>query len=356
MTTTGRFFLPGPVEVHPDVAQAMVHPAIGHRSAAAEAMLARVQHGLGDILQSRRPVMTVTGSATAMMEAAIRAGVEERILCVITGHFSERFARIAERCDKEVIRLHVPHGEALEPELLALALDGPPVDAVSLVHVETSTGVVQPVSELLRLLRTLGNIVTIVDGVSSVGGMVVDPDRWGADFFLGSTQKALGVPTGVAFAVASERFLRRADAVEGRGLYLDPVSLHADAVAGRFPQTPSLPVVHALDAQLARIAVEGLAARYGRHQAMRARVEEWVAGHGRCHFMAPPGRRADTVSALRLRQGRSADDLVRTLDGLGWQIATGKGEERDTVIRIGHMGDRTLAELDALLAVLEPRL
>ena len=72
--------------------------------------------------------------------------------------------------------------------------------------------------------------------------------------------------------------------------------------------------------------------------------------------MAPPGRRADTVSALRLRQGRSADDLVRTLDGLGWQIATGKGEERDTVIRIGHMGDRTLAELDALLAVLEPRL
>jgi aspartate aminotransferase-like enzyme len=356
VTATGRFFLPGPVEVHPDVARAMLHPAIGHRSAAAEAMLARVQRGLGDILQSRRPVMTVTGSATAMMEAAIRAGVEERILCVISGHFSERFARIAERCDKEVIRLHVPHGEALEPDLLAMALDGPPVDAVSLVHVETSTGVVQPVGELLRLLRTLGDVVTIVDAVSSVGGIEVDPDRWGADYFLGTTQKALGAPTGVAFAVASERFLRRADAVEARGLYLDPVSLHADAVAGRFPHTPSLPVVHALDAQLARIAAEGIQDRYARHRAMREMVEAWVDGHGRCRFMAQPGRRADTVSALRLRDGKSADALVRTLDGLGWQIATGKGEERDTVIRIGHMGDRTVDELHPLLTALEPLL
>jgi aspartate aminotransferase-like enzyme len=356
VTIASRFFLPGPVEVHPDVAQAMLHPAIGHRSADAVAMLARVQGGLADVMQSRRPVMTVTASATAMMEAAIRAGVEDRILCIITGHFSERFAQIAERCDKEVVRLHVPPGEALEPELLVLALDGPPVDAVSLVHVETSTGVVQPIAELLRLLRTLGDVVTIVDGVSSIGGMAVDPDRWGADFFLGTTQKALGVPTGVAFAVASERFLRRAETIEARGLYLDPVSLHADAVAGRFPHTPSLPIVHALDAQLQRIATEGLPARHARHRAMRERVEAWVDGHGRCRFMARPGRRADTVSALRLREGLSANALVRSLDGLGWQVATGKGEERDTVIRIGHMGDRTIEELNPLLAALEPLL
>ncbi len=356
MSTASRFFLPGPVEVHPDVARAMLHPAIGHRSAQAEAMLARVQGGLGDILQSRRPVMTVTASATAMMEAAIRAGVEERILCVITGHFSERFARIAERCDKEVVRLHVPPGEALEPDLLALALDGPPVDAVSLVHVETSTGVVQPIPDLLRLLRTLGDVVTIVDGVSSIGGIDVDPDRWGADFFLGTTQKALGVPTGVAFAVASERFLRRAESVEARGLYLDPVSLHADAVAGRFPHTPALPIVHALDTQLARIASETLPARHARHQAMRERVEAWVDGHRRCSFMARPGRRADTVSALRLREGESAEALVRALDAVGWQVATGKGDQRDTVIRIGHMGDRTVDELNALLSALEPLL
>ncbi len=356
MTVTSRFFLPGPVALHPDVAEAMLHPPIGHRSTAGRALLARVQSGLADLLQTRRPVMLLTASATAMMEAAIRAGVEERVLCVITGSFSERCARIAERCGKEVIRLHVPRGEALEPELLALALDGPPVDAVSLVHVETSTGVVQPVPDLLRMLRTLGGIVTIVDGVTSTGGIDVDPDRWGADFFVGSSQKALGAPPGLAFAVASERFLHRADAVEHRGLYLDPVALHQDAMSGRFPQTPALPIVHALDRQLQRIAGEGMATRFARHRAMRERVEAWVEAGARCRWMAPVGRRADTVSALRLHEGRSARALTQELALLGWQIATGMDEDEDQVIRIGHMGDRTLAELDALLEVLEPRL
>lgn len=319
-------------------------------------MLARVQAGLADVMQTRRPVMLITASATAMMEAAIRAGVRDSILCIIAGSHSERFARIAERCDKEVVRLHVPRGQALEPALLALALDGPPVDAVSLVHVETSTGVVQPIDELLPMLRTLGDILTIVDGAASIGGMPVDPDRWGADFFLGSSEMALGLPAGLAFAVASERFLHRAESVEARGIYLDPVSLHADATTGRFPHTPALPIVHALDAQLARIAREGLPARYARHRMMRERVEAWVGQHDRCTLMAPEGRRADTVSALRLREGQSAIALTRELAAIGWQVATGMEEDEDRLIRIGHMGDRTLAELDALLTTLEPRL
>ncbi len=356
MTSASRFFLPGPVEVLPDVAQAMLRSAIGHRSPEGRALLARVQAGLADVMQTRRPVMLITGSATAMMEAAIRAGVRDCILCIITGSHSERFARIAERCDKEVVRLHVPRGQALEPALLALALDGPPVDAVSLVHVEPSTGVVQPIAELLPMLRSLGDILTIVDGAASIGGMPVDPDRWDSDFFLGSSEMALGLPPGLTFAVASERFLQRAESAEARGLYLDPVSLHADATNGRFPHTPALPIVHALDAQLARIAGEGLPARYARHLLMRERVEAWVGRHGHCTMLAPEGRRADTVSALRLREGQSAIAITRAMAAAGWQVATGVAEDEDRLIRIGHMGDRTLAELDGLLAELQPRL
>ncbi len=356
MTLSGHYFLPGPVEVHPDVTQAMRHAPIGHRSEEGRALLARVQRGLADLMQTRRPVLLATASATGMMEAAIRAGVDESILCVITGTFSERFAQIAERCGKEVIRLHVPRGQALEPELLRLALDGPPVDAVSLVMVETSTGVVQPVPELLRILSSLKEIVTIVDGVSAVGGMPVDPDRWGADFFLGATQKALGVPPGLSFGVVSERFLHRAESIEDRGLYLDPVALHRDASQGRFPQTPALPIVHALDTQLQRIAAEGAEVRFARHQAMRERVEAWVAEHGRCTMFAPAGRRADTVSALRLRPEQSAVTLVNELAGIGWQVATGMDEDEDRVVRIGHMGDLSLTELNPLLAMLEQRL
>ena len=255
------------------------------------------------------------------------------------------------------MRLHVPRGQALEPELLALALDGPPVDAVSLVHVETSTGVVQPVAELLRMLRTLGNIVTIVDGVTSIGGMTVDPDRWGADFFLGSSQKALGVPPGLAFAVASERFLHRAESVDDRGLYLDPVALHRDATQGRFGQTPALPIVHALDAQLTRIAAEGLPGPPGTSSVAPGACR----GMGRRRMAdAPSWPRPDAAPTPSLRSAFAPASRqsawCRRWPRRGGSSPPGWTRNEDQVIRIGHMGDRTLAELDALLAALEPRL
>ncbi len=351
-----RYWLPGPVAVHPDVMAAMQQPMIGHRTPAATALLARVQAGLRDLFQTRRPVVIATCSATGLMEAAIRSGVRERVLCVVSGWFGERFAQIAERCDKEVVRLHVAPGEALEPELLARMLDGPPVDAVTLVHVETSTGVMQPVAELLRLLRPLPDVVTIVDAVSSLGASPVDPDRWGADVVLSASQKALGLPPGLAVATISDRLLVRAAEREDRGLYLDLVALHEAAMAGRFPQTPALPQFYALDTQLARITAEGLEARWTRHRAMREMVEHWVAGHGRCALLAAPGRRADAVSALRLAPGRSARALVDRLATEGWQLATAHDDPADRLVRIGHMGDAQPDDLSELLTILEPRL
>lgn len=351
-----RFWLPGPVAVHPDVMAAMQQPMIGHRTPAAEALRARIDLGMRQIFQTRRPVAVATCSATGLMEAAIRSGVRECVLCVVSGAFGERFARIAEQCDKEVIRLHVPRGEALEPGLLATMLDGPPVDAVTLVHGETSTGVQHPVSELLHLLRPLPDVVTIVDAVTTLAAAPVDPDGWGADVVFSGSQKALGLPPGLAFATVTDRFLERAAEQRDRGLYLDLAALHHDAAAGRWSQTPALPQLFALDRQLERIAIEGLKARWNRHRAMREMVENWVASHGRCTLFATAGRRADAVTALRLAPGKSAAELVRTLDAEGWQIATTRDDNEDRIIRIGHMGDAQTEDLAQLLSTIEPRL
>lgn len=351
-----RFWMPGPVAVHPEVMAAMQQPMIGHRSPAALALRARIDLGMRKLFQTRRPVVIATCSATGLMEAAIRSGVRDSVLCVVSGVFGERFARIAERCDKEVIRLHVPRGEALEPDLLATMLDGPPVDAVTLVHAETSTGAQQPVAELLRLLRPLHDVVTIVDAVSTVAAAPVDPAGWGADVVLTGSQKALGLPPGLAFATVSDRFLERAAEQQDRGLYLDLVALHEDAVAGRWSQTPALPQLFALDVQLERIALEGLDARWARHRSMREMVENWVASHGRCALFATAGRRADAVTALRLAPGRSAAGVVHTLDAEGWQIATTRDDPEDRIIRIGHMGDARPEDLAELLMTIEPRL
>ena len=356
MTLSGRFFLPGPVEVHPDVMAAMQRPMIGHRTSTGFELAARVQAGMQQVFQTRRPVMLATGSATAMMEAAIRSGVRERLLAVVGGTFGERFAMIAERCGKEVVRLHVPRGSPLEPALLAACLDGPPVDAVTLVHSETSTGVLEPVAELLPLLRKLSDAVTIVDAVTSIGGIDVPIDDWNADFVVAGSQKALGLPPGLCFGVASERFLERARTVVERGFYLDVVAIYDSTIASHFPQTPALPVVNALECQLARIAAEGLEARWARHRAMRERIEQWVESHGRCTIVAPSGRRSDTVTAFRLRDGLSANAIATELAALGWQVAVGLDHDTDRMIRIGHMGDLLPEQLDPLFDVLLPRL
>ncbi len=277
MTLSGRYFLPGPVEVDGEVLAAMQQPMIGHRGPEAHELVARLQPGLRQVFGTARPVMLSTGSSTSLMEAGVRCGVRDRALCIVTGFFGERFAKIVEACGREAIRLHVPDGAVLEPALLDEMLDGPEFDAVTLVHSETSTGALAPLEALLTRLRQLDDVVTIVDGVSSVGGVPVEFDRWGADFLLTGSQKALGLPPGLAFAVASERFLDRARSIAERGLYLDVLHLHHSATQSAFPQTPALSVVYAALRQMERIAQEGLPARFARHRAMRERIETWVA-------------------------------------------------------------------------------
>jgi aspartate aminotransferase-like enzyme len=334
----------------------MLRPIIPHRSERAEAILRSMQPGLRALFGTERPVMMLTGSATAMMEVGVRAAVRERVLCVVSGVFGERFARIAEGCDKEVTRLCIQPGATLEPAMLDAMLQGPPFDAVTLVHSETSTGALAPIEALLERLRRLDDVMLIVDGVTSVGATPIAFDRWGADFLFTGSQKALGLPPGLAFAVASERLLARASDLDGRGLYLDLIALHRAAEADRFATTPALQVVFALETQLGRIAAEGLEARLARHHAMRERVDQWVARHGGCEIWAPAGRRSDAVTALRLRPRRSAQEIVADLAGRGWTVATGMLEHQDSVIRIGHMGDLGLEQLEGVLAVLEPML
>ncbi|HET9133288.1 MAG TPA: aminotransferase class V-fold PLP-dependent enzyme [Gemmatimonadales bacterium] len=355
MTVSGRFWLPGPVELHPDTAAALARPMIGHRLPDGEALAASLQDRLRAVLGVRRPVALATCSATGLMEAAIRGGVRERVLCVVGGAFGERFARVAEACDKDVVRLHVAEGTALEAETLAAMLDGPPVDAVTLVHAETSTGVLAPIETLLRLLRPLPDTVIIVDAVTSIGATPVPIDAWGADLVLGAPQKALAGAPGVAFAVASDRFLERARAQHDRGLYLDLVALHAAGEARRFPQTPALPICQALDVQLGRVLAEGLAARHARHAAMRTMVEAWAEAHG-IGILAPRGRRADAVTALRVPPGRSALALAADLRREGWVVGTGHGADADRLVRIGHMGENTPDQLTQLLARLAERM
>ena len=334
----GKFFLPGPTDVHPEVLAAMQRPMVGHRSSAMEQLLQGLAPKLGALARTARPVLVGTTSATGFMEMAVRNGVRRRALSLVNGAFSERFAAIVGATGKECIRLDVPLGGAVEPDMLRDALRRTPVDAVTCVHSETSTGVLQDVAGL--------------DAVTSMAGSPVETDGWGLDFTFTGSQKALALPPGLALGVASERMVERAKTLEGRGLYFDLVSFMEVAAKFHPTNTPAVSLLYALEAQMARIEREGgVEARWRRHDAMRRAVEAWSADR-EIAFVPQEGRRSWTVSCLRLPEGTRAKDVLGSLKQRGWTIGAGYGALKDSTIRIGHMGDHTVAALGELLPLI----
>ncbi|MGH7530174.1 MAG: pyridoxal-phosphate-dependent aminotransferase family protein [Gemmatimonadales bacterium] len=349
----GKFFLPGPTDVHPDVLAAMVRPMIGHRSSAMEQLLQGVAPQLAALCRTSRPVLIGTTSATGFMEMAVRNGVQRRALALVNGAFSERFAGLVSACGKECIRLDVAPGGAIEPGMLRDALRRTPVDAVTCVHSETSTGVLQDVAGFAEVVREFDDVLLLVDAVTSVAGSPVETDAWNLDFVFTGSQKALALPPGLALAVASERMLARAHTVEARGGYFDLVAFAKAMTKYQPTNTPAISLLYALEAQLERIAAAGgIAARWRRHEDMRRTVETWARAAG-IEFLPREGRRSWTVSCLRLPEGKRAKDVVGALKRDGWTIGAGYGPLKESTIRIGHMGDHTVDAVQELLPLIE---
>jgi predicted phosphoserine aminotransferase len=355
----GRFFLPGPTEVLPEILRAQERAMIGHRGAATEALLASLDAPLKAVFRTANPVLMAATSATGFMEAAIRNGVRKRVLCLVNGAFSDRFAKIATACGKEVVKGEVPWGEAFEADHVARLLDSSGADAVTVVHSESATGVLSPVGEIAEVVHRRPDVLLLVDAVTSLAGSPVETDAWGLDFVLTGSQKALALPPGLAFGVPSQRLLERAKTLSDRGIYLDLVAYDEAIRKKQTPYTPALSLLYALEAQLKRIEAEGgIEARWKRHCAMRERAEAWAAKQGAAlgvAYLPRQGRRSWTVSCFKLPEGGKllGGAVAKKMEAKGFTIAAGYGKLKDPTFRIGHMGDHTVAELEALLGALE---
>ena len=317
-------------------------------------LLARVYAALPPLAGTTRPVYVASGPATAMMEAAIRCGTRARVLSLVAGAFGERFARIAESCGRSVTRLMAPPGSVVDAAELEDALDHGDYDAVTAVHVETSTGAIADVAAYGRAIASRRDVHLLVDAVSSLAGAPVGMDAGGMDIVLAASQKALALPPGLSFIATSERSMARARSLPDRGLALDVVRMDEYWRQGETAGTPAIPQLFALDAQLDAIAREGLAERYRRHERMARAVERWVeraGGERGVRMLARAGVRAPTVSCLELTG--AAPTVVRALRERGFEVGAGYGALAASTIRIGHMGDHTVREVRALLAALD---
>jgi len=352
----GRFFLPGPTEVHPDVLAAQTRAMMSHRGEASQAFMRELQEGLREVFCTERTVFISTSSATGLMEAAVRNAGRTRILSLVNGAFSRRFADIGRACGFEVDEITIPWGEAHDPHTVAEKLEGQTYDAVTMAHSETSTGVLNDIQAIAAVVHEHPDTLVLVDSVTGFGATEVRPDDWGIDFLLTGSQKAFALPPGLSFGVASERMMTRAEEAPKRGYYFDLLFFAKNHDKDQSPTTPALSVMYSLDVQLKRMRAEGMAARWARHQAMAERTWAWVEGMRAAgvalEIVAPEGHRSPSVTAVRLPDGVAGPDVTGAVLDRGWLVGGGYGQLKPNSIRVGHMGDHTLEELEGMLGVL----
>lgn len=327
---------------------------IGHRGRAIEDLFASIDKGLKPVFQTERPVIVSTSSASGLMEAAVRNGVVDgKVLSLVNGAFSDRFAKIATSCGLDVDKVEVDWGRVHDPGAVAERLANGGYDAVTLSQSETSTGALQDLEAIAGVVSGFEDTLLLVDSVTGIGGAETHTDEWGVDFILTGSQKALALPPGLAFAVANESMLERSAKAPARGWYFDLVALHDQITEHQTPATPAISLLYALDFQLKRIAEETVEKRWQRHAAMQQRTIQWVdemrdGGFG-IDVFAQEGHRSPTVTCIATDQARQ---VVADLFARGWVIGGGYGKLTESTIRIGHMGDHTMEELEALLEVL----
>jgi aspartate aminotransferase-like enzyme len=353
----GTFFIPGPTEVRPEILAAMTRPTIFHRGKEFESMFATIQAGLGEIFLTTRPVYVMPASGTGAMEAAVRNVPQGKILSLVNGNFSERFADIASSCGHTVTRLNAGAGETFDLNSVEDALRGANYTALTVAHSETSTGVVSDIRSIAKLAREHGAL-SIVDSVSGLGGAELRADAWGIDLVLSASQKAMAIPAGLSFAVASLEYVARSAKATNRGRYFDLADFEKYSAIHQTPTTPALCLLYALEAQLRNIALEGIERRWGRHIAMRRATEDWVTGASSrlripLSVLARDGVRSPTVSAIKLPERIDPKQLVAAVAKRGFVIGGGHSPVAKTTVRIGHMGDHTVEGVSRCLVSVE---
>lgn len=344
-----KLFIPGPTEVLDDVLNAQTKPMIGHRSKEFSILLTSVVEKLKRILNTKNEIYIFTSSGTGVMEAAIRNCVDKKALCLVCGAFSKRWSQIAQACGKEIATVDVDWGKAIKPEMVADALKKDKYDAVTLVHNETSTGVRNPIEDIVQVLKGYPDTLLLADTVSSLMGEKIEIDNLGIDVCLASVQKCFALPPGMAVGIISPKALERSAQVKDKGYYFDfKVMEKYWNDKKQTPTTPGISIIQALDYQLDRIEKEGIENRYKRHSEMAGTVQAWARKY--FAMFSEDGYHSVTVSAINNTKGISIADLNTELGKLGYTISNGYGKLKEKTFRIAHMGDLTKDDINDLLS------
>jgi len=352
-----KLHIPGPVEVSDKTFRAFCSPMIGHRGQGFKDLYAGMQPQLQTLLATKQLVYLSTSSAWGVMEGAIRNLVTRKVLNCMCGAFSDKWLDVSRRCGKEAEALQVEWGSAIRGDAVDRKLATGQFDALTLIHNETSTGVMSPLTEIAALKKKYPDVMFIVDAVSSMTALPLSFDQLGIDVLLAGTQKAFALPPGLAVFVCSPAALAKAATVKDRGYYFDLIEFQKNAEQSMTPSTPSIGHIYALASKLEDFFAEGLEQRYARHQQTNQMVRDWATRHG---FTLFPEKGFESVTLTCVNNGarpggRVVDvaKLQKVVKDQGFLIDGGYGKIKGTTFRISNMGDETQASMQTLLTTLD---
>ena len=348
-----KLFIPGPVEVSEDTFQAMSQPMIGHRGSGFQDLYAAIQPKLRQVLYTKNPVFLSTSSAWGVMEASVRNLVAKKVLNCCCGAFSDKWLDVSQRCGKQAEALKVEWGQPILPEMVDAKLKTGQFDAITLVHNETSTGLMNPLAEIAQVVKKYPDVMFIVDTVSSMTALKIDTDALGIDVLLAGVQKAWAMPPGLAVFAVSERALKRAETIPARGYYFDFLEFKANHDKNMTPSTPSIPHIYGLKFKLDQCEKEGLENRYVRHRKMAQKTRDWAKSNG-FELFPKAGYESVTLTCVKNNKNIDVSKLQKALkDKYKVLIDGGYGPIKGKSFRLAHMGDETVETVGQLHTMLD---
>lgn len=334
---------PGPSNVPPEVMAAMTRPTLGHLDPDFLACMQSVRERLKQVFRTRNALtLAISGTGTSGMETALTNLVEagERVVVVVNGYFGGRGVEMARRLGAEVAEVKFPWGQPADPAAVEKALASGKSALLYFVHAETSTGVRNDAAALAAAGRKHGALV-VMDCVTSLGGLAVDVDGFGADVAFSGSQKCLGAPSGLAPVTFGERAVAKIAARKTPvpSVYFDALWLEKYWGSERaYHHTAPIHMVYAFDEALRLVLEEGLEKRFARHVAAHRSLAAGLKAMG-FDLLPPEAARLPMLNAVRLPDGLDEAALRRRLlTEHSIEVGAGLGELKGKVLRVGLMG------------------
>lgn len=331
-----RLLTPGPTDVPAEVLNEMAKPIFHHRTSRFREMLAEVNAGMQKLLKTSNDVLTITGSGTAGMEAAIACAVprDKKVLVSNGGKFGERWVKVAKVYGCDVDEVELEWGTALQPETVKEKLDTGEYGAVVTVHSETSTATACDLRAIGEVVKATDAIL-IADCITGAGALPLETDAWGVDIVGAGSQKALMLPPGLATLSVSEKAWKKIDAIDAPCFYLDLKAYRKSLAKGDTPYTPAVTLVRGMKVAVDMINEIGIDTVTARTAALARATRAAAEAMNLPVFSKQP---SDSVTGLLYPDG--VDDEFRKVlqKRYGVSVAGGQEHLKGKLMRISHMG------------------